>query len=255
MSDYITPGLSTWRKWTDGPLLILAIGSLPLLLLEVDRHRLTYGDRVLLDVVNVAVLVAFAVDYVVELALASPRPMYVRREWTSLLIVVSQTMALVPGLAVTGSLRAMRAGRAFRGIAVVFRLIAIGGASAHEGRALLGKHAARFALGFAGLTWLTAAVAFTLAEDVGEHGRVHSFFDAIWWSASTYRGAADVLSAALLRSERDQHRAYGQPDECHRDAPECDAAEAGAPMARHGDHGRADVLGIVDERAGRVAAT
>jgi hypothetical protein len=53
-----------------------------------------------------------------------------------LLIVVSRTMALVPGLAVTGSLRAMRAGRAFRGIAVVFRLIAIGGASAHEGRAL-----------------------------------------------------------------------------------------------------------------------
>jgi voltage-gated potassium channel len=200
MSDYITPGLSTWRKWTDGPLLILAIGSLPLLLLEVDRHRLTYGDRVLLDIVNVAVLVAFAVDYVVELALASPRPMYVRREWTSLLIVVSQTMALVPGLAVTGSLRAMRAGRAFRGIAVVFRLIAIGGASAHEGRALLRKHAARFALGFAGLTWITAAVAFTLAEDVGEHGRVHSFFDAIWWSASTITtvGYGDIAPVTVV---------------------------------------------------------
>jgi voltage-gated potassium channel len=200
MSDYITPGLSTWRKWTDGPLLILAIGSLPLLLLEVDRHRLTYGDRVLLDIVNVAVLVAFAVDYVVELALASPRPMYVRREWTSLLIVVSQTMALVPGLAVTGSLRAMRAGRAFRGIAVVFRLIAIGGASAHEGRALLRRHAARFALGFAGLTWITAAVAFTLAEDVGEHGRVHSFFDAIWWSASTITtvGYGDIAPVTVV---------------------------------------------------------
>jgi voltage-gated potassium channel len=94
----------------------------------------------------------------------------------------------------------MRAGRAFRGIAVVFRLIAIGGASAHEGRALLRKHAARFALGFAGLTWITAAVAFTLAEDVGEHGRVHSFFDAIWWSASTITtvGYGDIVPVTVV---------------------------------------------------------
>ena len=35
------------------------------------------------------------------------------------------------------------------------------------------------------LTWLTSAVGFTLAEDVGEGGRVHSFFDALWWSTAT----------------------------------------------------------------------
>ena len=28
-------------------------------------------------------------------------------------------------------------------------------------------------------------MAFCLAEDVGEHGRVHSFFDALWWSTAT----------------------------------------------------------------------
>ncbi|HVF76638.1 MAG TPA: potassium channel family protein [Acidimicrobiales bacterium] len=37
----------------------------------------------------------------------------------------------------------------------------------------------------AGLTWLTSAVGFTLAEDVGADGRVHSFFDALWWSSTT----------------------------------------------------------------------
>ncbi|HEY7628137.1 MAG TPA: hypothetical protein VH761_13765 [Ilumatobacteraceae bacterium] len=47
---------------------------------------------------------------------------------------------------------------------------------------LLREHAAGFALGMAGLTWLTSAAAFTVAEDVGVNGRIHSFFDALWWS-------------------------------------------------------------------------
>ena len=185
MNDYITPRLATWRKWTDGPLLVLAIGSLPLLLLEFARHQLAYADRIFLDVVNIAILVAFAIDYIVELTFASPRRSYVRHEWTSLAIVVSQALALVPFFRAAGSLRALRAARGLRAASVTLRLLAIGGASAHEGRTLLRKHAARFALGFAGLTWLTAAVGFTLAEDVGENGRVHSFFDAVWWSATT----------------------------------------------------------------------
>ena len=29
------------------------------------------------------------------------------------------------------------------------------------------------------------AAAFTVAEDVGVNGRVHSFFDALWWSLAT----------------------------------------------------------------------
>lgn len=37
----------------------------------------------------------------------------------------------------------------------------------------------------AGMTWLSSAVAFTLVEDVGESGRIASFFDALWWSSAT----------------------------------------------------------------------
>jgi voltage-gated potassium channel len=200
---YSTPRLETWQRWTEAPLLVLAIGSLPLLLLEVARQDLTYGDRIFLDIFNILVLVAFAVDYIVELVLASPRPAFVRHEWTSPLIVISQMMALIPGLAATGSLRALRAGRAFRATSVLFRLLAIGGASAREGRTIIRKHAARFALAFAGLTWITAAVGFALAEGIGEHHRVHSFFDAIWWSASTittvgYGDIAPVTVAGKL---------------------------------------------------------
>ena len=71
---------------------------------------LTRGDRVFLDVANVAVLVAFAIDYFVELALARERVRYVRREWASLLIVLAQAAALVPSLTAFGGLRILLAG-------------------------------------------------------------------------------------------------------------------------------------------------
>src|SRR2546421_402713 len=83
---------------------VLAIGSLPLLLLDLVRDDLPHSDQLFLTTVNLAVLVVFAVDYVVELCLARPRALYVRREWTSVLIVISQAIALIPGLGAFGAL-------------------------------------------------------------------------------------------------------------------------------------------------------
>lgn len=184
-AGYLTPRLAAWRRRTDAPLIVLAVGSLPLLLLEMKRGDMPRGDRLFLDIANIVVLAAFALDYVAELALASDRGAYVRREWTSLLIVVSQALAVVPALAGFGVLRALRGARALRAIVSVARLLAIGGTSARQGRSILRRNAASFALGMAGLTWLTSAVAFTLAEDVGDGRRLDSFFDALWWSSAT----------------------------------------------------------------------
>lgn len=193
--DYMTPALVRWRRATDAPLLILAVGSLPLLLLELVRKDLTRSDRVFLDVTNAVVLVAFLIDDAAEISVASRRRAYARAEWTSLLIVISQGIALVPSFSGFGVLRILRAGRAWRSVAVVARVVAIGGAAAAEGRTILRRHAAGFALGVGGLTWLTAAVAFTLVEDVGANGRLHSFFDALWWSSTTITtvGYGDVF--------------------------------------------------------------
>ena len=119
--DYMTPRLERWRRATDGPLLVLAIGSLPLLLLELKRNDLALGDRVFLDVVNAVVLVAFAVDYAIEVAIATNRGTYIRREWTSAAIVVSQALAVVPALGGFGVLRVLRGARAFRAFAVLLR--------------------------------------------------------------------------------------------------------------------------------------
>ena len=192
---YVTPRLERWRARTDGPLLALAIGTLPFLVLELKRDELPSADRWLIDAVNVFVLMAFAVDYAVELAFASDRRAYVRHEWTSLLIVVSQAFAVIPGLGPFGALRALRGVRGVRAAIALARLLAIGGAVARESRAYLRRNAGRIALGVAGLTWLSAAAAFTLAEDVGEDGRVSSFFDALWWSTSTITtvGYGDVF--------------------------------------------------------------
>jgi hypothetical protein len=126
MADHISPRLARWRPVTDAPLLIVTIGSLPLLLLELDRNDTTHSDRIFLDIVNVVVLVAFASGYVVELALASNRGSYVRHEGSSLVIVVAPALALLPSLAAFGALRVRRAGRAWRGIAVVERTVIVG---------------------------------------------------------------------------------------------------------------------------------
>lgn len=182
---YMTARLEAWRRWTDGPLLVLAIGTLPMLLLEVRRGELHDGDVHLVDVVNIVVLVAFAIDYVVELALASNRRSYVRHEWASLLIVASQALAIAPGLRGFGVTRAARGARAMRFFVVLFRVVAIGGATAREGRTYLRRHAATLALGAAGLTWLTAASAFVLAEGVQADGDLYPFEDALWWATAT----------------------------------------------------------------------
>jgi voltage-gated potassium channel len=178
----LTSKLVTWRKWTDIPLLIIAIGSLPLLLLEIISHRLTSGDKTFLLVVNATVFLAYAVDYVVEFLVTPEKGRYVRSEWSSLLIVVAQLFAILPAVSFLGFLRGARA---LRVVSSLPRVIGISMASRSQGREILKKRATSFAFGLAGFTLITSAVGFTLAEDVGKDGRVKSFFDALWWSGAT----------------------------------------------------------------------
>ena len=178
----LTSKLVTWRKWTDIPLLIIAIGSLPLLLLEIISHRLTSGDKTFLLIVNLTVFLAYAIDYVVEFLVTPEKGRYVRSEWSSLLIVIAQLFAILPAMSFLGFLRGARA---LRVVSSFTRIIVISMASRSQGREILKKRATSFAFGLAGFTLITSAVGFTLAEDVGKDGRIQSFFDALWWSGAT----------------------------------------------------------------------
>jgi voltage-gated potassium channel len=99
-----------------------------------------------------------------------------------LLIVISQFLALLPAL---GFLGILRGSRALRVVGTVARVIGIGAASKERGRRFFKEKAASVAFGLAGFTLISSAVAFTIAEDVGDGRRIDSFFDALWWSAAT----------------------------------------------------------------------
>ena len=178
----ISPRLQSWQNKTDGLLVVIAVGSLPLLLLETISDRLPDGDRNFIVIVNIVVFTAFAIDYIVKLVLSDSKPTYIRTQWLSFFIVISQLLALLPALGVLGVLRGVRA---IRVLGVIARVIGIGAATKSSGKEFFKKRAASVAFGVAGLTLITSAVAFTIAEDVGDGRRIHSFFDALWWSAAT----------------------------------------------------------------------
>jgi voltage-gated potassium channel len=174
--------LTTWQRRTNTPLMVLAVGTMPLLLLDLVSDRLTSLDRAFLFTVNLVVFLAFLADYLVGLMLTSSRLPYARRHIGSLLIVVAQLLALLPAL---GFLGALRGARAVRPLIAVARLIGLAMVTRQTGRDFLRKRAASVAFAIAGFTLITSAVAFTLAEDVGTGRRISSFFDALWWSTAT----------------------------------------------------------------------
>ena len=65
--------LDSWRRRTDGVMLAVGVGSVPILALELIRDDLTSSDRLFLWVVNITVAIVFTVDYLVELYLSTSR--------------------------------------------------------------------------------------------------------------------------------------------------------------------------------------
>lgn len=185
LPSYVTPALARWKRVTDPALLFLALGSVPVLLLEIDKARLPRADQVFIDVVNTVVLVAFTVDYAVGLVLTDDRRAYARGEWINLVIVLASAAAIAPDLGAFGAARALRGLRPLRAVVAVLRVISAGGLVARKGRSMVRRNAVQFAIAVSGLTWFSAAAAFTVAEDVGVDGRVEGFGDALWWSAAT----------------------------------------------------------------------
>jgi voltage-gated potassium channel len=179
-------------------LTILAIGSLPIIALHFVSSRLSSVDKTFLFIVDAIVFGAFFIDYVVEYVLAASKAKYIKTEWLNAIVTLAQGVALLPALGIAGI---MRATRGFRVVLTLARILGIGtSASRNNGRKLLQEKAASLAFGLAGFTCISSAVAFTIAEDVGEGKINESFFDAVWWSASTITtvGYGDVYPVTAI---------------------------------------------------------
>jgi voltage-gated potassium channel len=187
-----------WRRKTDTPLTILAIGSLPVLFLHFVSDRLSSLDKKFILIIDLMVLLAFVVDYLVELAFSTNKSRYIKTEWLNAMVTLAQVIALLPSFGIAAILRAARG---FRVVLTVARVLGIGAsATRNDGRRILKEKATTLAFGLAGFTCITSAVAFTVVEDVGQGQRVESFFDALWWSASTITtvGYGDIYPVTAI---------------------------------------------------------
>ena len=165
--------LGRFERATELPLLVLALALVPLLVvpLLVD---LPSGVEAALDVVDWCIWAAFAVEYVVRLALTPDRRRFVRREWPDLVIVV---------LPFLRPLRVVRSARALR----LLRLARAGAALSEvtqEARRLLVRHHLHHALLGIGVV-VVGAAALGFAVEEGSGGSIDSFGDALWWSVTT----------------------------------------------------------------------
>lgn len=60
--------LTTWQRRTNAPLMVLAVGTMPLLLLDLISDNLSSLDRAFLLGMNLVVFLAFLTEYLVGLA-------------------------------------------------------------------------------------------------------------------------------------------------------------------------------------------
>jgi voltage-gated potassium channel len=165
--------LERFERATELPLLILALAMIPLLLapVVVDLSDTAKATVVALDWF---IWAAFALEYVIRLALTDQRARFVRRQWPDLVIIV------VPFLR---PLRIMRSARALR-LLRLGRLAAILTVITREGRRLLTRHKLHYALLTTGVMIVGCALLVQAVEE-GHGGSIDSVGDALWWSITT----------------------------------------------------------------------
>lgn len=160
-------GYATWVRYTDAPLLVLAVVFLLVLIAPYAVH-LTVTGKEAVDTANVAIWAVFAIDYFARLYLALERREYVKRNLLDLLIVV------VPFL------RPIRAVR-------LLRLLRVGTAAGLASKRATSLHARVTA--YVATTALVAVLLASFAmydiERDARGGNIRTVGDALWWSVTT----------------------------------------------------------------------
>jgi ion channel POLLUX/CASTOR len=169
-------------RWLDrymDPLLVfLALATVPLLIAETAHPR--PGDRHIILVANWVIYAAFAVNFVLRLALAENRRVVLRDLRWDALIVVGQPVLAVAEIGTAGLGTAL-----VRLAAVLFRTVSRGGVLKRTWRKVVDQPLKLLVGGVPLLLLLFAAIVLKAESSYGPGGSVHSIGEALWWSVTT----------------------------------------------------------------------
>jgi len=156
------------ERFTDLPLLILALALVPLLIVPaVVTVRPPWDDAIL--VADWAIWAVFAADFGVKLAVAPRRVEFLRRHW------LEGLMVLLPFLRPLRALRVLRLARV--AVALGFNVQVI--------RDILAQRGTKVIVAAVVGTLVIGATLAYLAERGEPGATITTFGDAIWWAAVT----------------------------------------------------------------------
>jgi voltage-gated potassium channel len=171
------------RDLFEGPMLVLSLVMLVLLVVEVALPLPTATARVL-EAAQWLIWAAFALDYLIFLALAPDKRHYLRTNLFALLTVV------LPFLRVFRALRAVRAVRALRAVRAA-NLTRRGALSLRN--ALQWSTFAYFSVLALVITFLSA-VGIVYLESGVEGARIRTYGEALWWAVGVVTTIGSDLS-------------------------------------------------------------
>jgi voltage-gated potassium channel len=155
--------VARWERRAEVPLLLLALAFLVAYAWPILDPSTSRDARALFNSAATAVWVAFAVDFIIRIAIAERRARYIRSRWYDVILV---------------SVPLLRPLRLLRLIALL-RLLnrsAVGG---------LAGRAVTYVTGFAVLAVALSSLAILDAERRATDANITTFGDALWWSATT----------------------------------------------------------------------
>jgi len=164
-----------WERQTDLPLLVMALASIPLLVLEGNTSGSVHQAAVF---ANWTIWPLFAADLGVRLFLTrSPRGRYLLTHWFDVAIVVLAILPLFQPLRSLRSARVLRLTRSLRAVGLIARFWE------SSNRVWHGLHGRLVGVAVLAIVATGATGIWFVERDSG--GPIDSFEDAIWWSMAT----------------------------------------------------------------------